>query len=400
MTFAALCVAAALLAAQPAPDERTEAVRLARAGSHEDALQRFRDQAARNPEDLEARTWIAYLLVWTGRPAEGERAFRQVLDDDPRAVDALLGLGLLALRQDRPEEALALLERARRLDSGRADTLAALGRAHQIAGRTSAALAWYERAANLAPADADVRRALERTRARHDHRLDTTFVHERFPAGLPAAGTGSIDVNLRASDALRVALHQQVQRKFDLTESRTGAALEWQPARGTRLRGEASVAPGAAVLPRASGGIGIERSARYGDVGGTVRYARFESASVWLAAPGVTLTAGERLLVSARYVLTVTSFDRLGASIINHSAGGSVRARAGERLWIGGGYARGNESFETLSIERIGRFRADTFGGSIRLDRASGASVHAGVECQRSGGRSVWRLMTGVTQHF
>jgi len=400
MSAAVLCLAAALLAAGAAPDDRGEAVRLARAGAHREALALFSDQARRDPSDLEARTWVAQLLVWTGRPVEAERAFRDVLASDPRAVDALLGLGLLVQRRGHAGEALALLTRAEALDPARPDTLAALGRAHRLAGRTDAAVSYFERASRLAPADRDIRRGLELTRAQHDHRVDAAFVHETRRAGGDPAAMGSIDLDLRAGRGLRVRVHQQVQRKFDLTESRTGAGLEWRAGAATRMRAEASVAPGAVVLPRAAGGIEIERSTRYGDVAGAVRLARFETARVWVAAPGVTVPAGERVLISGRYFLALTSFDQLGESVVNHSAALSVRTRVADRLWLGGSYARGNESFETLTVERLGRFRADTVGASARAGLVGGASLHAGVEYQHADARGLWRVTTGLSRRF
>ena len=401
MTLVAFCAAAALLVAQAAaPDERTEAVRLARDGAHQEALRRFRDQAIRNPADLDARIWMAQLLVWSGEPAEAERTFRSVLEENPEAVDALLGLGILMGRQGKTGEALTLLTRAERLDPARADTLSALGRTHRMAGRTTAALSYYRRAAGLAPSDADVRRGLELTRAQHDHRVDTSFTYERLPAGRPVAQTGSIDLSLRAADGVRVTLHQQVQSKFGVTESRTGAGLDWRVARTTAVRGELSVAPGATVLPRATGGMEIERNTRYADIRGGVRFARFGTADVWVAAPGVTFPVGERLLISTRYFMAVTAFDQLGETVVNHSAGVSLRARVRHRLWTSGGYARGNESFETLSIERIGRFQADTFSGGLRIDTPALAWMHVNLECQRSEARNVWRLTTGLTRRF
>jgi YaiO family outer membrane protein len=400
MTLCTLAVAALLLAGDVAPDEHAEAVRLARAGSHGEALRRFRDQAARNPRDLEARVWVAQLLAWTGEPREAERTFREVLADEPQAVDALVGLGMLLDRQGRTGEALELLQRGERLDPARADTLAALGRAHRQSGRTALALAYYRRAARLAPGDPDIRRGLAIAHARHDHRLETTFAHESFPAGVPTARAGAFELSLRAGDGVRVALQQQVQRKFGVTESRTGAGLEWRVARHTGLRGDVSVAPGAAVLPRATAGVELERNTRYGDVTGALRLARFETADVWLAAPGVALPIGERFVLTSRYFLTVTRFDRLGDRVVNHSAAAAFRARIGERVWAGGSYARGNESFETLSIERIGRFSADTFGGSVRLETDRASSVQLIAECQRAEARNVWRLTSGIVRRF
>ena len=74
MTFiSAAIVGLALLATPQAQDQRAEAERLARSGAHEQALKEFQALAALNPDDIEARLWIArlHVLSWgipSGRP--------------------------------------------------------------------------------------------------------------------------------------------------------------------------------------------------------------------------------------------------------------------------------------------------------------------------------------------
>jgi hypothetical protein len=70
------------------------------------------------------------------------------------------------------------------------------------------------------------------------------------------------------------------------------------------------------------------------------------------------------------------------------------------RIWVEAGYARGNESFDTLSVDRIGRFRADTFSTGVRVDNASRTSFTVSSEYQASRDRDLFRLTAGVTQRF
>jgi YaiO family outer membrane protein len=399
----------ALLLAGTVHEDAAEAVRLARAGAHAEALDRLRQVVRSNPSDIESRVWMARVLLWTGQRAEAESVLRRVLADVPADVDAMITLGSLLATSGRVEEAVVLLGSAEALDADRADTLAALGRAHRLAGRTTLAVAYGERAAAKAPNDAEIREALEVTKYQHGHRARTLLAYEQFSAGIAPSRAGSVDVNLRMTDRVRLGLFQQVQRKFNRTESRLGVGLERRLDRVTLLRTEVFASAGAQVFPRADVAFDVERSTARGEMLGTVRYARFQEASVWVAAPGLVMPIGESLALSGRYYVSFTRFDassigslpnREASTVVNHSVGLSVRARLAHRLWAETGYARGNESFETLSIDRIGHFRADTFSTTVRVDNAARTSFNLGAEYQASRDRDVFRITAGVTQRF
>ena len=79
----------------------------------------------------------------------------------------------------------------------------------------------------------------------------------------------------------------------------------------------------------------------------------------------------------------------------------STRWQAARRLSLGAAYARGNESFDIVSVDRLGRFRADTVAGGARIDLRSLTSVAVGVEHQwRSGDRQLTRVTVDLVQHF
>jgi YaiO family outer membrane protein len=389
-----------LLAAGSAHEDLTEAMRLARAGAHTEALARFRAVAAANPSNLESRVWVGRVLAWTGRRVEAEQVLRRVLDQAPDSVDAMLALASVMVANGQIEEAVAILESAETLHPANAETLSALGRVHRIAGRTSLALSYGQRAAALAPGNNEVRQALEATAYQHHHRAQTTFAFEHFSTDMPASRAGGVDLNFRISDRVRLGLQQHIQRKFGRTESRVGAGLEWRLDRATLLRSELFATPGAQVLPGSDIAAEVEHSTRRADIVGSVRVARFTTATVWAVAPGVTVPLNERLSVSGRYYASFTSFDQLPDTIVNHSMRLALRARLQPRLWAEAGYARGNETFETLSIDRIGRFGADTLSTGIRIDNTSLASFNLAADYQRSDDRSLVRLTAGVTQRF
>ena len=77
------------------------------------------------------------------------------------------------------------------------------------------------------------------------------------------------------------------------------------------------------------------------------------------------------------------------------------RWQAASRVSLSAAYARGNESFDILSLDRLGRFRADTMAGGVRIDLRSLTSLGLGVEHQwRSGDRQLTRVTVDIVQHF
>src|SRR3972149_7072684 len=95
-----------------APDQRAEAERLARTGAHARALQQFQALAAANPDDVEARLWIARLHVWMGHPERAIDVYQSVVATAPQNVDALVGLGSALTNVGRLADAADALNRA------------------------------------------------------------------------------------------------------------------------------------------------------------------------------------------------------------------------------------------------------------------------------------------------
>src|SRR5262245_10092389 len=98
-------------APQPA-DARAQAEQLARSGPYRAALERFQALAAANPDDIEARIWIARLHVWMGDDERAVAVYQSILATQPLHFDALVGLGDAFVRMGRLHEAGELLARA------------------------------------------------------------------------------------------------------------------------------------------------------------------------------------------------------------------------------------------------------------------------------------------------
>ena len=388
----------------PAPTaapSTADAAALARAGSHEAALDAFRRIAAANPRDHEARLWIARLHGWMGHPEQAEPVFRSVMLEDPSNVEATIGAGLTLLSLGRTDDGVVLLERALKLEPQNPDVLAALGRAHVSAGRTTLGLLYSERAVSVAPAAA-TRDALERARFAHGHRVEITSFGESY--NTPVANTGSADVrvNLRLREGLRLVGRGQHQQKFEFSEQRGGAGLEWRWRPATALSGHILVGPrGNVVLPRLDLNAEVAHLEGRSQLTAGYRFIDFPSAQVSALSPGVTFWATDRLALGARYSLLLTDRPTLTQMEDSHAVALRGDYRAAPRVSVNAGYTRGTENLDTLSPDRVGDFRANTVSGGVQIDLRSLTSVVGGYEHQwRPDAVQMRRFTVSLQQRF
>lgn len=120
---------------------------------------------------------------------------------------------------------------------------AMLGVATALLARYEPAMAidYLERAVSIAPTRQH-RLSLERARLSYQHRVETRGSSEQFSGATPDGESGDLTVNLRITDRWRVLARGQVPRKFDASEERSGAGVEWRWKPGTTLRVQAVVA--------------------------------------------------------------------------------------------------------------------------------------------------------------
>jgi len=377
-----------------------EAVQMADDGRDAEALAAFRQIAARNPNDLEARLWIARLHERMGNPDQAESVYRSVLLEDPASLDAALGVASTLLARDEIDETIELLEAIEERAPQNATLLALLGRAHRRAGRDARAIGYFERAAAIAPTD-EHRLGLENARLSYGHRIETRGFNEQFSGGTPDSTGGDLTVNVRLSERLRVLGRGHAQRKFSVSEQRGGGGVEWRWRPSTTLRTHLLLGPGNLVMPE--GDFLGELDYTYGPAvwTATVRYFDFTGARTTFLSPGVAWPATDRISIALRYAMSFTETSASKGVEVGHSAQLRGSYRFLRRLFLQVGYAAGVEEFENFSIDRIGDFRANTVTGGVRLDLPTLTSIAAGYEQQwRRGNVDMGRVVVTLQQRF
>lgn len=395
-----LAPAGARPATQPAvPYE--DAVRMARAGDTVRALAAFQALVAANPDDFDSHVWLGRLLARVGRRDEAIRLLRDVIARSPRQVDARVVLGAALLTGGRVDEAYAAVQDAEALEPDSADVLALKGRVLRHLGRPSEAYVALDAAHTLSPRDEDIDIVRERTRRIVAHRAHVGVAREASQDGIPAASIVDADIDLHLDDSRRVFGRVQWQQRAGADDTRAGGGVEWRVARRVLGRGALLVSPGSPRVARADVFGELEFAAGRTQPAIGVRYLDFAGARVWILAPSISVDLNDNVAVAARYYRSESEFLPLGQRASNDSGAIMGRWQASRRLSLSAAYARGNESFDILSVDRLGRFRADTIAGGARIDLRSLTSLGLGVEHQwRTGDRRLTRVTVDIVQHF
>jgi len=373
---------------------------LARSGRHAEALAAFEALAARNPEDFDSRVWLGRLLAWAGRRDDAIAAYRDVIARAPRYVDARVGLAGVLLALGRVDEAWDVIEDAEALAPGNPDVLAIKGRALRRLGRPSDALAAFDAAYARTPEDADLEIVRERTRRMVAHRAHVSVAQEASD-DVPETSIVDADVDLHVEDGLRVFGRLQWQQRAGFDDARGGAGLEWHAAPRAILRGAFLLSPGSPRLARTDVGGEVETAAGRTQPSIGVRYLDFAGAQVWVLGPAISVDVNDDVAIALRYYYSRSTFQPSGRTRGDQSGALMGRWQASRRLSLSAAYARGYESFDILSVDRLGRFRADTIAGGTRVDLRSLTSFAVGVEHQwRTGDRQLTRVTFDIVQHF
>ena len=377
-----------------------DAERMARNGDTLRALEAFQALAAANPDDFDSRVWLGRLLVRVGRRGEAIDLLRDVITRSPRQVDARVALGAALLTSGRVDEAEAVVQDAEALEPKSADVLALKGRVLRRLGRPSEAYVALDAAHTLSPRDEDISIVRERTRRIIAHRAHVSVAQEASDE-IPEASIVDADVDLHLDDDVRVFGRVQWQARAGFDDARGGGGVEWRLSRRVIGRGALLVSPGSPRLARVDAGGEVEVGAGRTQTTVGLRYLDFLGAQVWIVAPAISVDLNDYVTLAVRYYRSESEFEPFGRRAGNDSGAVIGRWQAARRLSLSAAYARGNESFDIVSVDRLGRFRADTVAGGARIDLRSLTSIGVGVEHQwRSGDRQLTRVTLDLVQHF
>lgn len=388
-----------LLAFPQAPDQRAEAERLASSGAYAAALKQFQALAAANPDDIEARVWIGRLHARMDHPESAAAVYRSIIAVQPQHVDALVGLGDALVTLGRLSEAADPLTRAEALAADRPAVLIAQGRLHEAGNHTTLALAYYLRAVALDPANAAARAAADALRASRAHRVELDYNFQHLNADLGDANVGTVEVNARVSDAVRIFARGQVQSAFGFDEQRAGAGVEWTITPRARLHAGALLGADTAYLPDSD--AFVEASIAQGRARWSfqLRRADFEGADLWLGGPGLAVAVLPNVEASVDYYRGRVEADGFATSTTDTVAFG-ISGRPSDRVRIGASYTHGIDRLDWLTIDRI-NFESDTLALKAAYDFTPFATFRAGYEFgSRPGGLDTHRARAGFTFRF
>ena len=402
MTFISAAILGVVLLASPqTPDRRVEAERLARSGAYAQALKEFQTLAAANPDDIDARLWIGRLHALMGHPERAAEVFQAITAAQPKNLDALIGLGEARTTSGRFEEAADALKRAEAIAADNPAMLAAQGRLHRVSGHPTLALAYYQRALALDAGNVEARRAYEALTAERAHRLEAEYDFEHYNTLDPNTHAGTVELNMRASDAVRVFGRGQHVRKFGLDENRGGGGIEWFARRDVHIRAGALFGGSPIVLP--DGDVSFDLEYYRGRVAllGGVRYLHFNSSSTWLWTPGVTISLTDRTAVTLRYYHSKSMFDTLLLDQLNDGYSARITGRVARRVWADAGFERGFEGLSFITSERLSQFDSANLTAGVRFDATPRTSIGGAYGYQkREGDTRVSTALLNLIQRF
>jgi len=169
VTFVLLCAVAA--GQQVMLTWPQEVRRCAEAHDWTGAMRIVEREINRAPQDLDVRAWRARVLAWSGKLAEAEVEYLDILEAAPNDPDNWMGLASVYSREGRHRQALQALSRAVDVDPKRADIRVARALALRVLGARNEAKLEFSRALVLDPTNAEGRGGLVSLRGETRHEL-------------------------------------------------------------------------------------------------------------------------------------------------------------------------------------------------------------------------------------
>lgn len=389
-----------LLSTPQGADQRAEAERMAKSGNYAAALKQFQALAAANPDDIEARLWIARLHAQMGQPEHAVDIYRSVLAVQPQHVEALVGVGESLVKLGRLKEASDALNRAEALAADRPAVLAAQGQLHQAANRTTLALAYYERALALDSGNAEIRKLADALRAERGHRIELDYDFQHLNTDIDDSHVGTFELNARAADALRVFGRGQFESLYGVTDERAGAGVEWSMTRQATLRIGAMFGFDPVYLPESDVLVEVAAQQRRARWGFLVQRAVFEDSDLWLVGPELTVRLTDGVDASIDYFHGQTAVEGVPNDIGTETVAIRISGSLSKSVRLGAGFTHGIDRLDWLTSDRI-TFESDTFALRATCSFSPFLALELGYDFQsRPDDVKVHRARAGLTYRF
>lgn len=360
---------------EPAPDWQARVRRRAEAQDWVGALRIVDQEIAHAPRDMDVRAWRARVLTWSGRLAEAEQEYVEILKAAPSDPDNWMGLANVYSRQGRNEDALQALNRAIELAPNRADLRAARGRALRALGSPKDARLEFQRALDLDPGSAEARAGLLSLRPEPRHELRFGQDNDVFNFA-DANHDGGMSLTSRWSQHWSTSAGGSYYRRGGVDAGKfVGSATARQPHWGALTLGGAT-AHDNAVIPKAEAFFDYDHGWKVSEAK-LLRGAEFSYGQHWywyssariLALNGMTaLYLPREWSWSIGFTESRSHFSSTGAE---WRPSGTTRLAFPISNWgqrqLGGNiyFAVGTENF--AQVDQIGQFSSQTYGGGLRF---------------------------------
>ena len=364
---------------QSAVDWQAEVRRYAEAQNWSAALSIVDREIARAPQDMDVRAWRARVLAWSGRLAQAEREYAEILRVAPGDPDHWMGLANVYSRQGRNEDALQALDRAIKITPNRADLRAARGRTLRALGSPKDARLEFQRALDLDPGSAEARAGLLSLRPESRHELRFGQNNDLFNFA-DANHDGGVSLTSRWSQHWSTSAGGSFYRRGGIDAGKfLGSVTARQPHWGALTVGGAAGHDNS-VIPKSEAFFDYDHGWKMSETS-FLRGAEFSCGQHWywysaariLAANGMTLLYLPRgWSWSIGFSESRSHFSGTGAE---WRPSGTTRlafpisARGQRRLGGNIFFAVGTENF--AQVDQIGQFSSQTYGGGLRFQFAA-----------------------------
>jgi YaiO family outer membrane protein len=346
---------------------RSQATAEAYAGRHAHSEQLWRELLAAQPQDLEARIWLARLAAWQKRYQESIQAYRNILHDHPEATEGILGLATVYFWEGRYEDSLEVLEKAETLAPQDMDVQLLMARSYLGQWKKKQAEEHLSRVLAARKHDQEALDVKRQLAALTLNQISFGYSLETFSFA-PDAHWGSIEFSHNQPHNLFLG-NLDVVNKFDEQLVRAGGSVLHRLGQRRNLRVAALFAPQGDVLANQDYDLAYGQNLGESfalNVG--YRYLNFRAANLHVFHPAVEFYPYRRLGMAATYLLTKNRFPAPLPDSLTHSYYLRAQVQPTAKLLLSAGFARGIENFSTLTRDRLDQFLANTYSLGLRCE--------------------------------
>jgi YaiO family outer membrane protein len=379
-----IALGAVLLAAPIlAQDEEKAARELISQQKFAEAREIYEKLLKLDPDNLDYQNQVGRLSAWMKDYPRATEVFDLILKRDPRNAEAMVGKAYVEMWQHHYSSAEELLNQARKISPDDVDVEMALARLCHYQNRERAAKDHAQRALRLDPNNREAKELRGEIDPPRPVEVRFGFEQDRF-SFTDSGNMGFVNVGY-AGEENHVSLQYEEWSLFDERTRRAGLTLEHKIG-GWWVRGNAMVGPGALVIPRQEYSGGLSHALpKHFTIDLDYQMMRFHEADVHVASPELTYYFTKPVWVTLTFDNAWTEWRTFAApGSVNHSWLGQYYQQVSRRVTLHGGYARGSETFDTLTIDRLGAFLADTYlaGADLRIAHGYSAELFGSYQAR------------------